>query len=127
MDSKNIFKSFVVANMLIAAQVNASNIEIEGKDEQRKMIQSHVPLNPETKEIMRDMLSLNEVYESAQASKKIAPNSDVIKIIERNTTEYIEDLKKILPQVTVSENNATRQELVDSVHRKNNPFDGFYY
>lgn len=127
MNNKAMLRLFIVATVFVFSQVNASHIELEGKDEQRKIVPSPSPLNPEFKEIMRDMLSLDEVYETTQASKKVAPNSDVIKFIEKNTVEYIEDLKRILPQVIVSKNDIERQELIDDIHRKNNPFETFYY
>lgn len=123
----NIFKIFIAANMFIVSYVSASNIEADEKVEQRRITSPQSPLNPEIKEVMHDMLSLDEVYKSAQAGKEVAPDSDILKVIEKNTTAFIEDLKEILPQVIYSEDDVKRQELVDKVHRKNNPFESFYY
>jgi hypothetical protein len=117
---------FVIASyILINGQVNATDTANEEIADSKKMVKIQ-PLNPETEEIMKEIIAFNEVYKKAENSKRVVQNSNVLDDIEETMSNYISDLKNIIPQVEASQNENDRQKLLDQTYKNNNPFATFY-
>ncbi len=123
------FPSFmisIVTSFFAVQQASATDIMKEELTEKKDNFRITVPLNTETEEILQDILNLNKVYKKAEVSKKDAPNSSILNLIQEHSSTYIKDLNGVLQEVEGSNDPQKRKTLVDSVHQKDNPFFSDY-
>lgn len=127
---KNISPIFIFTAIICStSQLSATNKEILDQTDMKKEVMKtpNVPLYLESEELMLDILGQNNVYKKAEEGSKIAPDSNVLNAIKSNSAQYIQDLKQGLDKVEKTDSSVERQNIVQSVHYKNNPFEGFYY